>query len=115
MPMPRSWKDTERLAACLAYIEKSEGGDSNTLAQDSRNAYAGQLAYVHQNVKTFESKVSLSRPPRWSRDNPSACVTIDERFGGVRRDETPRMRRLMTPHRRHETPTTRHETPPRVS
>ena len=52
-PMPRQWKDTERLAACLAYLEVSEKGPTASLEQDVDEAYPAQLQYVHDNVKAF--------------------------------------------------------------
>ena len=51
--MPRQWKDTERLAACLAYLEVSEKGPAASLEQDVDEAYPAQLQYVHDNVKAF--------------------------------------------------------------
>ena len=54
--MPASWKDTELLAACLAYLEASENGgkDAATLESLACDAYGKQLEHVNSEVKHFE-------------------------------------------------------------
>ena len=55
-PMPAKWKETERLAVCLAYLEASERNKTSAQALEaeiSKN-YATQLDYVHKEVAEFE-------------------------------------------------------------
>ena len=76
-PMPAGWKNTERLAVCLAYLEASEGGstDAGALENATCRNYAAQLQHVHDNVAEFEpsshrwsghtlTTSSLSRSPK---------------------------------------------------
>ena len=53
-PMPKAWKSTERLAACLSYLEASEGGATTTLEQQGAENFAAQLQAVHDEVRKFE-------------------------------------------------------------
>lgn len=54
-PLPKSWKTTERLAACLAYLEASQDGATNALESKCAEAYPNQMDYVHQEVRSFET------------------------------------------------------------
>ena len=60
-PMPKSWKDTERLAGVLAYLEASEGGANAALEEDARDKFAAQMDYVHSNVKEFVGPAGPTR------------------------------------------------------
>ena len=53
-PFPKVWKDTERLAGVLAYLEASENGPNANREGDARKAYAHQLDFVITEVKDFE-------------------------------------------------------------
>ena len=53
-PFPKVWKDTERLAGVLAYLEASEKGPNANREGDARKAYAHQLDFVITEVKDFE-------------------------------------------------------------
>jgi len=53
MPFPRGWLETERLAACLAYLTNSEKGDSNTLDYDTCRDFPAHLQHVHDQIKPF--------------------------------------------------------------
>ena len=72
-PMPKSWKDTERLAGVLAYLEASEGGANAALEEDARDKFAAQMDYVHSNVKEFvESK------HKWGKGHGQYIYTLEE-------------------------------------
>ena len=45
-PFPKVWKDTERLAGVLAYLEASEKGPNANREGDAKTAYADQLDFV---------------------------------------------------------------------
>ena len=47
-PMPAKWKETERLAVCLAYLEASERNrmSAQALEAEISKNYATQLDYV---------------------------------------------------------------------
>ena len=53
-PFPKVWKDTERLAGVLAYLEASEKGPNANREGDAKKAYADQLDFVITEVKDFE-------------------------------------------------------------
>ena len=58
-PFPKVWKDTERLAGVLAYLEASEKGPNANREGDAKKAYADQLDFVITEVK--EGAESLAR------------------------------------------------------
>lgn len=53
MPLPRGWLETERLAACLAYLNNSQKGDSNTLDNDTCREFPAYLQQVHDHIQPF--------------------------------------------------------------
>ena len=73
-PLPAGWKNTERLAVCLAYLEASEGGstDAGALENATCRNYPAQLQHVHDNVAEFEPSSH-----RWS-GHSNYIFTLEE-------------------------------------
>jgi len=72
-PMPKLWKDTERLAGVLAYLEASENGANANLENDAKGFYGGQLSFVHTEVSEFkESK------HKWGKGHGQYTYSLEE-------------------------------------
>ena len=60
-PMPQAWKPTERLAACLAYLEVSEQGPTPDIDTKCHAPFATQLQYVNDSVSDGEFQTSTHK------------------------------------------------------
>ena len=74
-PMPASWKETERLAVCLAYLEASERGAAtpDVLEGETQRLYPGQLDVVCNTVSDF-----IDSAHKWPQMRKTYIYTREE-------------------------------------